>query len=252
MSEVPPVLRARGIRRSYRSGLEEIRVLDGLDLDLAPGELVAVIGSSGVGKSTLLHLLGLLDRPDEGTIELHGKPASGPRRGGSGAPGGAALDAVRNASIGFVFQFFHLVPELTAEDNVLLPARIRCGFLEWMREGADHRERARGLLREFGLADRMTHRPSQLSGGERQRVAIARALVNGPAVVLCDEPTGNLDPTTSRGVWDLLKGVRSRGAAILVVTHNEALAAEADRVLHLVAGRLEPYALRRTAVGSTP
>jgi lipoprotein-releasing system ATP-binding protein len=222
--------RARGVGRTYRSGSAAIRVLGGLDFELAAGEVVAVVGASGVGKSTLLHLLGLLDRPDEGTLELAGTDLA--------SVSGARRDAIRNEMIGFVFQFFHLVPELTALDNVLLPARIRAGVLEWIRTGGERRARARELLGAVGLAERAKHRPPHLSGGERQRVAIARALMNGPRVLLCDEPTGNLDPETSRGVWEVLRGFRGGNRAILVVTHNEMLAADADRVLRLEGGRL--------------
>jgi len=228
MSE--PLLRARDLHRSYRSGNAEIRILQGLSLDLMPGEIVAVLGASGVGKSTLLHQLGLLDSPDQGTLEIEGRELAG-------APG-AVRDAVRNRSVGFVFQFFHLVPELTARENVLLPARIEAGLLEWFRVRGARRERAEALLGQVGLAARTRHRPAQLSGGERQRVAIARALMNDPRVLLCDEPTGNLDPETSRGVWDVLRGFRGRDRAILVVTHNEFLARDADRVLRLREGRL--------------
>jgi lipoprotein-releasing system ATP-binding protein len=235
MSE--PVVEARGVGRTYRSGSAAIRVLDGLDLVLAPGELVAVVGASGVGKSTLLHILGLLDRPDAGTLRLEGVDA--------GAATGAARDVLRNRSVGFVFQFFHLVPELTALDNVLLPARIDAGFAAWFGRRAELRVRARDLLARVGLEGRLDHRPAHLSGGERQRVAIARALMNGPRLLLCDEPTGNLDPETSRGVWEVLRGFRGSDRGILVVTHNEALAADADRVLTLSGGRLAERARAR-------
>ena len=162
----------------------------------------------------------------------------GPPPPGWGGGGGAARDRIRNTSVGFVFQFFHLVPELTALENVLLPARIRAGLLEWLRVRGARRDRARELLEQVGLGARTHHRPAQLSGGERQRVAIARALMNDPKVLLCDEPTGNLDPETSRGVWDVLRGFRGTDRAILVVTHNEHLARDADRVLRLQGGRL--------------
>jgi lipoprotein-releasing system ATP-binding protein len=228
MSEV--LYRASSIGRTYRSGAAEIRILKGLDLTLRGGEIVAVVGASGVGKSTLLHILGLLDRPDEGSLELGGRDLA--------AVPGAERDRIRNLEIGFVFQFFHLVPELTALENALLPLRIRTGVLDWLRHGRAHRATARELLERVGLGDRVSHRPPHLSGGERQRVAIARALVNGPRILLCDEPTGNLDPETSRGVWEILRGFRGTERAILLVTHNEALAADADRVLKLEGGRL--------------
>ncbi len=230
MSE--PLYRAGGIRKTYRSGAARIEILRALDLELRGGEIVAVVGASGVGKSTLLHILGLLDAPDEGTLALEGRDLR--------ALGGAALDSVRNRAIGFVFQFFHLVPELSAEENVLLPARIGAGVFGWFRVAGERRERARALLDQVGLSGRRAHRPAHLSGGERQRVAIARALMNEPRVLLCDEPTGNLDPGTSRGLWEVLRGLRAEGRAILLVTHNEQLAADADRVLTLQDGRLRP------------
>ena len=233
-----PLYRARGVSKAFRSGTERIRVLEGLDLDLRAGEVVAVLGASGVGKSTLLHVLGLLAKPDAGELALEGADLA--------SIGGAARDRIRNRSIGFVFQFFHLVPELTALENVLLPARIESGLLSWPGAAGAKRERARSLLDRVGLTPRATHRPAQLSGGERQRVAIARALMNDPRVLLCDEPTGNLDPETSRGVWDVLRAFRGSDRAILVVTHNEALAADADRALRLVGGRLVDA---RAAVG---
>ncbi|MHC4821654.1 MAG: ABC transporter ATP-binding protein [Planctomycetota bacterium] len=228
MSEA--VYRARDLRKVFRSGSSEIRILDGLDLELRTGEIVAVVGASGVGKSTLLHILGLLDKPDSGLLELEGKDLS--------RIGGAARDSLRNRFLGFVFQFFHLVPELSATDNVLLPARIRAGLLDWLSNGKDTRARAMELLDRVGLSERHTHRPAQLSGGERQRVAIARALMNDPRVLLCDEPTGNLDPATSRDVWEVLRGFRDDGRAILVVTHDDQLAGDADRVLRLTRGTL--------------
>ncbi len=233
------IYRARGVSRAYRSGAVRLDILRGLDLDLHAGEVVAVVGASGVGKSTLLHILGLLDAPDGGTLELLGEEVQQPvSRFLRLTPGGPDRDRIRNRSVGFVFQFFHLVPELTALENVLLPARIEAGLLEWMRVRGDRRARARALLGQVGLADRTTHRPAQLSGGERQRVAIARALMNEPRILLCDEPTGNLDPATSRGVWEVLNAFRGGDRAILVVTHNEHLAADADRVLRLEAGAL--------------
>jgi lipoprotein-releasing system ATP-binding protein len=232
----PVLYRARGIGRTYRSGHASIRVLDGLDLELEAGRIVAIVGASGVGKSTLLHILGLLDRPDEGTLELAGRDLSRVR--------GSERDEIRSRDVGFVFQFFHLVPELTALDNVLLPARIRTGLLGWFGDGATRRRRAADLLDRVGLSARTTHRPAQLSGGERQRVAIARALMNEPRVLLCDEPTGNLDPDTSAGVWKVLQGFRGEERAILLVTHNETLARDADAILRLEDGRLAPSFVR--------
>jgi len=213
-------------------GSETIAVLQGLDLDLGAGESVSVVGASGSGKTTMIHVLGLLDRPDSGDLELSGEDAlraSGKRRA-----------RLRNESFGFIFQFYHLVPELSALDNVLLPARIRAGFLGWLAQRSEARERAGALLERVGLGARRRHRPSQLSGGERQRVAIARALMNRPTVIFCDEPTGNLDPRTKGGVEDLLFSVLGEDRALLLVTHDERFARRCDRVLRLKEGRLVP------------
>ncbi len=229
MSE--PLLLARNLEKSYRMGSQVIRVLRGLDFSLRAGEVVAVTGASGVGKSTLLHILGLLDTPDAGEVFFQGEEmfALPPR----------LRAARRNRVLGFVFQFYHLIPELTALENVLLPSMIAEGRRRWRRGRRAHRERARRLLAEVGLSERLRHRPAQLSGGERQRVAIARALMNEPAILLCDEPTGNLDPETSEGVTEVLWAVnRAREQAILLATHDPALAARADRVLVMDRGRL--------------
>jgi lipoprotein-releasing system ATP-binding protein len=226
-------LTARGISKSYVMGSERISVLRGLDLDLEEGKIVAVVGPSGVGKSTLLHVLGLLDTPDEGSVRFRGEDLYG-------------LPAVararrRNSVFGFIFQFYHLIPELSALENVMVPSMIREGFFAWRGRRAEFRERARSVLEGIGLGERLKHRPSQLSGGERQRVAIARALMNEPDVLLLDEPTGNLDPETSVGVRDALWSLNeSRGQAMLLVTHDESLATRAHQVLRMEGGRLEP------------
>jgi len=226
MSE--PLLVARGVCKSYHMGSEVIPVLKDLELSIQPGEAVAVVGASGVGKSTLLHVLGLLDAPDAGEIVCSGTELS------SLPPDLRA--GWRNRIFGFVFQFYHLIPELTALENTLLPAMMHA---RGGTDGRDLRERARAILTELGLGDRLRHRPGQLSGGERQRVAIARALMNDPAVVLCDEPTGNLDPATSVGVQEALWNLKQRrGQAMVLVTHDESLAARADRVLRMEGGRL--------------
>jgi lipoprotein-releasing system ATP-binding protein len=227
-----PLLHAENLSKTYVMGDQEIRVLRGLDLAIAPGEIVAVVGASGVGKSTLLHVLGLLDTPDEGTVYHRGEdlfrlpPTKRAER--------------RNRVMGFVFQFYHLIPELSALENTLLPAMMHRGILEWRRSRSDLRDRARAILADLGLAERLKHRPAQLSGGERQRVAIARALMNEPEILLCDEPTGNLDPETSVGVQEAIWGLKDTfGQAMLLVTHDEKLASRADRVLRMVEGRLE-------------
>lgn len=229
MSE--PLLSASGLEKTYVMGTQRIRVLRGLSLTLEEGEIVAVLGASGVGKSTLLHVLGLLDKPEKGRLTYRGEDllslSSGKRA------------KRRNGIFGFVFQFYHLIPELTALENALLPAMIEKGTFAWRRERRELRERARSILVGLGMEHRLKHRPSQLSGGERQRVAIARALMNDPDVLLCDEPTGNLDPETSLGVRDALWDLHDRKhRAMLVATHDEALAARADRIFRLTDGTL--------------
>ena len=198
-------------------------MLDGVDLDVAAGELVAVVGRSGSGKSTLLHLLAALDRPDAGSVEIAGRPLQAQRE--------QALAEVRRRHVGLVFQFFHLIPELTGGENVLLPARVPGAAPE-------AKERAERLIDELGLRQIQAQLPHELSGGEQQRFAIARALVNDPEVVLADEPTGNLDAESSEAVLGLLRRIADGGRAVVVVTHEEAATAVADRVLVLRDGRL--------------
>jgi lipoprotein-releasing system ATP-binding protein len=225
-------LEARGIRRSYTMAHETIPVLEGLDLTLALGESVAVVGASGSGKTTMIHVLGLLDRADAGQLAIGGEDAF--------AASGSRRALLRNRRLGFVFQFYHLVNELTALENVILPARIGGGWWPSSGERSAWRDRARELLGRVGLSGREKHRPNQLSGGERQRVAIARALVNRPSVLFCDEPTGNLDPRTSRGVQDVLLSIGAESQAMLLVTHDETFARRCRRVMRLSAGRLVP------------
>jgi lipoprotein-releasing system ATP-binding protein len=189
----------------------------------------------------MINVLGLLDRPDAGSVRIRGEDAL--------AASGARRAALRNARLGFVFQFYHLVNELTALENVMLPARIGAGWLSWGARRAAVRETARDLLARVGLSGRERHRPQQLSGGERQRVAIARALVLEPDVVFCDEPTGNLDPRTARGVQDLLLEVGAKGRAMLLVTHDEGFARRCSRVLRLREGRLADEAAPRPETG---
>lgn len=222
MSE--PLIRAEGLCKVYGDG-QPIVVLNQLDLEVRAGEMVAIVGQSGVGKSTLLHILGTLDRPTSGRVSFAGRDLF-------------ALDeheqaAFRNREIGFVFQFHHLLPDFSAVENVMMPALI-----QGMRRQQAY-ERAAALLERVGLKDRLEHRPGQLSGGELQRVAIARAVVLAPRAVLADEPTGNLDPSTAAGVHELLLELnREQGVTFVLVTHNEELARLADRALHLVHGRL--------------
>src|SRR5262245_61360014 len=232
MSEAPVVLAATGLSRSFRMGQETVHVLRGVDLQLRAGESVAVMGRSGAGKSTLLHLLGLLDRPDGGSLQLDGQTATGLSRAGRAR--------LRNRLVGFVFQFYHLLPELSALENALLPRMIAVGALRWRAERRAAHEQARALLDELGLGDRLRHRPARLSGGERQRVAIARALVGKPRLLLCDEPTGNLDERTSGVIADqLFELSRKHGTALVLVTHDKELAARANRLLVLHEGRIE-------------
>jgi lipoprotein-releasing system ATP-binding protein len=224
MSE--PLLSARGLVKSYRSGPRRIDVLKGLDLEVAEGEAVAIVGDSGVGKSTLLHILGGLDRMDEGELLYRGSEVYDGN--------GQALAAHRNNNVGFIFQFHYLLPEFTALENVEMPFRIG-------RRPGDFTEEARRILVRLGLSERLSHRPAELSGGEQQRVAIARALAVGPQLVLADEPTGNLDPGTGRRVFELLRELQmERSFALLLASHSERLATGCDRVLRLDEGRLRP------------
>jgi lipoprotein-releasing system ATP-binding protein len=218
-------LKLQGIRRSFTQGKAVLEVLRGADLAIRPGEIVALVGPSGAGKSTLLHIAGLLEHPDAGEVWLAGEPSS--------RLGEERRTLLRRLHLGFVYQYHHLLPEFSAVENVVLPQMIAGA------SKAKARERALDLLGRMGLAKRAEHRPGQLSGGEQQRVAICRALANGPKVLLADEPTGNLDPHTSEGVFDELIGlVRSAGVAALIATHNPDLARRMDRVVRLEDGLL--------------
>jgi lipoprotein-releasing system ATP-binding protein len=225
MSE--PVLSLKGVERTYRSGDKVLSVLRGVDLDLYPGQMVGLIGPSGSGKSSLLHAAGLLERPNAGQVVIGGRDCTGLRE--------AARTAMRLNQIGFVYQFHHLLAEFSALDNVALPQMIAGQSQKAARAHAED------LLSRLGLAERLDHQPAQLSGGEQQRVAIARALANRPRILLADEPTGNLDPTTSAQVFSgLLSLVKDTGVAALIATHNMDLAKPMDRVLMLKDGVLVP------------
>jgi putative ABC transport system ATP-binding protein len=220
MNDSPTVLvHAKGLRKEYGSGEGLVRALDAVDLDVNRGEAVAVMGPSGCGKSTLLHLIGGLDRPNAGELTVAGQRVDQLSE--------RALACLRRDEIGFVFQAFHLMDELTAQENVELPA-----LLAGCSPG-EARSRATALLEEIDLADRARHLPSMLSGGQRQRVAIARALANEPEIVLADEPTGNLDSAAAFEVLELLEGLHAKGLTLVIVTHDERIAATADRLISM-------------------
>ncbi len=223
MAEV--LIQAVGLSKRYGEGESAIRVLESLDLEIRQAERIAIVGESGVGKSTLLHILGALDRPTEGKVFLDGQDLF--------ALAEAELAAVRNREIGFIFQFHHLLPDFTALENVTMPGLI--AGLSWL----DASQRARDILHRVGLGERLSHRPGELSGGEQQRVAIARAVVLRPRVILADEPTGNLDPMTGESVLRVLLTLNHElGITMVVVTHNERIATAMDRTLRLDAGAL--------------
>ena len=221
-----------GVRRSFPVGDSEIEVLHGVDIELRRGERLSLMGTSGAGKTTLLNVLGLLDRPTEGRVDVEGVD-------GWSLPA-AERSRLRNAKIGFVFQFYHLLPELSALENAMLPGMIAYGPGEYLRRRGELRDKAEGMLRRFGLEDRLKHRPGQLSGGEQQRVAIARALLLDPPILIADEPTGNLDRKTGERVLELLFGEQTdRGLALLLVTHDERLAARCERTVYMEDGLIQ-------------
>ncbi len=226
------MLTATDLYKTYRRDAIKVNVLRGLDLSVEAGEFISVVGVSGSGKSTLLHLLGTLDRPDHGTICLDGERIDdlpSERR-----------DQLRNQTFGFIFQFYHLLPELSTLENVLMPQMIAHSVFGWLRHRRTQTCRAVSLLERVGLGPRLHHRPRELSGGEMQRAAIARALVNQPRILLADEPTGNLDATAGGEIVRLLRDLnQSEKLTIIMVTHNLDIAAETDRVVRLVAGRVE-------------
>ncbi len=232
---MPSHIAAVGLSKSYWKGRNEVPVLRSVEVEAEHGELVAVVGASGSGKSTLLHILGLLDNPDSGMVLVDGSRIDNrPER---------HRDAMRNRQFGFIFQFYHLLPELTALENVMMPRLIGQGVWSYWKERRQIRHEAAGLLERVGLGHRLTHRPSELSGGEMQRAAIARALAGRPSILLADEPTGNLDAGSGQGVLDLLRDLnRERGLTMMLVTHDQHIAQQADRVVRLAEGRIEEWA----------
>jgi lipoprotein-releasing system ATP-binding protein len=243
MLDTIPLLSAVGVHKAYRKDKLQVPVLNGLDLEVRPGEFLSVVGQSGSGKSTLLHLLGTLDQPDKGSIFLQGEridnqPAD-------------KRDALRNQTFGFIFQFYHLLPELTVLENVLMPQMIAHSIWGWVCNRGPLRRRALELLDRVGLSHRVKHKPRELAGGEMQRTAIARALINQPRVLLADEPTGNLDEATGGEIVRLLCDLnRHDGLTIIMVTHNMDLVSVTDRVVKLVAGRVDQPAELGLAVAA--
>jgi lipoprotein-releasing system ATP-binding protein len=226
------MLTAINLHKSYRRHKNVVPVLRGLDLDVHSGEFLSVIGASGSGKSTLLHLLGTLDRPDSGEIHLDGKRIDN-------LPG-QARDALRNRTFGLIFQFYHLLPELSALENVLIPAMIDQSMLSWWSRRRELKRQAAAILDRMGLSHRVKHKPRELSGGEMQRAAIARALIGRPRILLADEPTGNLDEETGGEIIKLLRSLNAdEGLTIVMVTHNLDLVAATDRVVRITTGRIE-------------
>ena len=227
-----PILRAVNLHKTYHRDAQSVEVLTGLNLQVHQSEFLSVVGASGSGKSTMLHLLGTLDKPDKGTIHL------GDRRIDN-LPS-SQRDYLRNHTFGFIFQFYHLLPELNTLENVMMPQMIHHSFFGWFRHRASVKQRAKALLERVGLGHRLTHRPRELSGGEMQRAAIARALISEPRILLADEPTGNLDANTGSQIVKLLRDLnKNDGLTIVMVTHNLEIVCETDRVVRLAKGGVE-------------
>ena len=222
------ILTARNIHKKYVQGSNTLHILKGVDLDIHEGQVMALVGPSGAGKSTLLHILGGLDKPTQGEVILDGRNFY--------TVSDAERSRTRNIHVGFVFQFYHLLPEFTALENVSLPALVAQG----MKHSAAIYARGKDLLERVGLKERATHRPQELSGGEQQRVAIARALINKPKIVLCDEPTGNLDSKSGHAIIDLLLHLsKTEKQTLVLVTHDEKIAARSSRIIHIRDGKFE-------------
>ena len=224
------ILKTAGVRKSYRMGATRVEVLKGVDLTVRQGEFVAIVGASGSGKSTLLHIHGGLDRPDKGVVEFDSRDLKRMRA--------RELNRFRNEMVGFVFQFYHLLDELNVLENVVLPAMVSRTVVGWLLSRRAAKRRAMELLEQLGLKERIRHKPYQLSGGERQRVAIGRALMNQPRLLLADEPTGNLDSVTGNGILTVFEQLNRAGQTIVMVTHDERIAARAQRVITLEDGKI--------------
>lgn len=225
------LLLAEDLHKHYKMGHADLHILRGVSLSVKQAEWVAILGQSGSGKSTLLHILGGLDRPSQGKVTFRDMPVF---------PGKAPmLDKYRSRDVGFVFQFYHLLPEMNALENVVVGAMVGHNMFKWMGRRSKVRQRARELLEQLGIGERANHRPNMLSGGERQRVAIARALINEPALLLADEPTGNLDADTGKQILQVFRDLHAAGQSIVMVTHDLNVADAADRQLSLVKGQLE-------------
>jgi len=224
------LLKACDIHKAYPMGAQTLTVLRGVDISLKKGDFTVIVGASGSGKSTLLHILGALDKPDQGMVEFAGTRLTQTSAG--------RLNLFRNQQVGFVFQFYHLLDELNILENVLLPAMIARNPISWMMQKKAVKKTALDLLEKMGLGKRISHKPYQLSGGERQRAAIARALINNPPLLLADEPTGNLDSKTGNGILDSLKQLNQQGQTILMVTHDDRIAKQADHVIRLADGKI--------------
>lgn len=228
-----PQIAAIAVEKAYRKGDHQVPVLHGVDISVHKGEFLSIVGQSGSGKSTLLHLLGLLDAPDVGEVQLDGQRIDDLSE--------RTRDELRNRVFGFVFQFYHLLPELSLMENVLAPLMIRHSIWGYWQRRREYQDRAREMIDRVGLGHRLTHRPSELSGGEMQRAAIARSLVARPEILLADEPTGNLDQSTGRGIIELIAKLNEQERlTIIMVTHDQLIAAEAHRTVKLREGRIEP------------
>lgn len=224
------ILETKGIYKSYRMGAIEVKVLQGVDLTVKKGEFVAIVGASGSGKSTLLHILGALDKPDKGVVKFEGRELS--------QYSNSELNTFRNKMVGFVFQFYHLLDELSVLENVYLPAMASRSVADWIACRKWAKRRAGELLQQLGLHERAHHKPYQLSGGERQRVAIGRALMNEPKLLLADEPTGNLDSATGNDILSVFEQLNNAAQTILMVTHDERIAQRAGRIITLADGKI--------------